>query len=38
MSSFQKPCIVDLKMGRQTYEPDAPLEKKNKEVHIHQVL
>ncbi|XP_063933685.1 inositol polyphosphate multikinase-like [Zophobas morio] len=30
-AGFQKPCIVDLKMGRQTYEPDAPLEKKNKE-------
>lgn len=30
--SFSKPCIMDIKMGTQTYEPDAPEEKKLREV------
>jgi len=28
---FEKPCVIDLKMGFRTYEPDAPLEKKTRE-------
>uniref|UniRef100_A0A7S3PVX9 Kinase n=1 Tax=Chaetoceros debilis TaxID=122233 RepID=A0A7S3PVX9_9STRA len=26
-SSFRHPCIIDLKVGKRTYEPDAPLRK-----------
>lgn len=26
-SDFTKPCVIDIKMGQQTYEPDAPAEK-----------
>lgn len=28
---FQKPCVIDLKMGYRTYEPDAPESKKERE-------
>ena len=31
-ANFRKPCVMDLKMGRQTYEPDAPDEKKTREI------
>jgi 1D-myo-inositol-tetrakisphosphate 5-kinase/inositol-polyphosphate multikinase len=27
-AGFQKPCVLDIKMGQNTYEPDATLEKK----------
>jgi len=27
-AGFQKPCVLDIKMGQTTYEPDATLEKK----------
>lgn len=30
-SSFCRPCVMDLKMGTQTYEPDASWEKQSKE-------
>lgn len=30
--TFYKPCVIDLKMGTQTYEPDADEAKKRKEV------
>jgi 1D-myo-inositol-tetrakisphosphate 5-kinase/inositol-polyphosphate multikinase len=26
-SNYKKPCVLDLKIGQRTYEPDAPLEK-----------
>jgi 1D-myo-inositol-tetrakisphosphate 5-kinase/inositol-polyphosphate multikinase len=29
---FSKPCVIDIKIGPQTYEPDAPEEKKAREV------
>jgi hypothetical protein len=29
--NFSKPCVMDLKMGTQTYEPDAPEEKRLRE-------
>ena len=28
---FSKPCVMDLKLGSQTYEPSAPLEKQKRE-------
>lgn len=28
---FKKPCVIDLKMGIHTYEPDAPVPKKKRE-------
>lgn len=31
--NFRKPCVIDLKMGRQTYEPNAP-ESKQKREHL----
>lgn len=31
-ANFRKPCVMDLKMGKQTYEPDAPDEKKIREI------
>jgi hypothetical protein len=30
-SHFSKPCVLDLKMGTETYEPDAPDDKKRRE-------
>jgi hypothetical protein len=30
-SQFSKPCVIDLKMGTHSYEPDAPKEKRNRE-------
>jgi hypothetical protein len=30
-SHFSKPCVLDLKMGTETYEPDAPEDKKLRE-------
>jgi hypothetical protein len=30
-ASFSKPCVMDIKMGTQTYEPDASSEKKRRE-------
>jgi hypothetical protein len=30
-SHFSKPCVLDLKMGTETYEPDAPQDKKLRE-------
>lgn len=30
--NFSKPCIMDVKMGTQSYEPDAPSDKKNREI------
>ena len=30
-SSFRRPCVMDIKMGTQTYEPDSSLEKQDKE-------
>lgn len=30
-SSFRRPCVMDLKIGTQTYEPDSSLEKQDKE-------
>lgn len=29
--NYQRPCVMDLKMGTQTYEPDAPLAKRDRE-------
>lgn len=29
--NFVRPCVIDIKMGTQTYEPDAPKEKKKRE-------
>lgn len=29
--NFSKPCAIDLKMGQQSYEPDAPLDKRERE-------
>lgn len=29
--NFKKPCVIDLKMGLQTFEPDAPSQKKIRE-------
>jgi len=39
-SNFSKPCVLDLKMGQRSYEPDAPLAKIDKEIgkYVHQVL
>jgi len=31
-SHFSKPCVLDLKIGTHTYEPDAPEEKKMREI------
>jgi 1D-myo-inositol-tetrakisphosphate 5-kinase/inositol-polyphosphate multikinase len=31
VARFSKPCVVDLKMGTQTFEPDAPSDKKIRE-------
>jgi len=31
-SNFSKPCVLDLKIGIKTYEPDAPEEKKMREM------
>ena len=31
-ANFRKPCVMDLKMGTQTYEPDASDEKKTREM------
>jgi 1D-myo-inositol-tetrakisphosphate 5-kinase/inositol-polyphosphate multikinase len=28
-SEYKKPCVLDLKIGQRTYEPDAPLEKQS---------
>jgi Inositol polyphosphate kinase len=38
-SSFCRPCVMDLKMGTQTYEPDASWEKQTKESskYVHQM-
>ena len=38
-SSFRRPCVMDLKMGTQTYEPDASWEKQTKESskYVHQM-
>lgn len=30
-AQFSKPCVIDLKVGTQTYEPSAPKEKKQRE-------
>ena len=30
-ANFKKPCVMDLKMGQQSYEPDAPAAKKERE-------
>lgn len=30
-ANFKKPCVIDLKMGLHTYEPDAPEQKKKRE-------
>ena len=30
-SNFVKPCVIDLKMGSQSYEPDATVEKRTRE-------
>mmetsp|Transcript_907 Transcript_907/g.2297 ORF Transcript_907/g.2297 Transcript_907/m.2297 type:complete len:437 (+) Transcript_907:584-1894(+) len=30
--NFSRPCVLDIKMGTQTYEPDAPKEKKSYEL------
>lgn len=30
--NFSKPCVMDLKVGSQTFEPDAPPEKKAREI------
>jgi hypothetical protein len=30
-TTFSKPCVMDLKMGTQTFEPDAPTEKRLRE-------
>jgi inositol-polyphosphate multikinase len=30
-STFQRPCILDIKVGTQTFEPDCKIEKKEKE-------
>mmetsp|Transcript_2086 Transcript_2086/g.2957 ORF Transcript_2086/g.2957 Transcript_2086/m.2957 type:complete len:443 (+) Transcript_2086:101-1429(+) len=29
--NFVKPCVMDLKMGQQTFEPDAPMDKRERE-------
>ena len=26
-ATFTRPCVIDIKMGRQTYEPSSPAEK-----------
>jgi len=31
-SRFSKPCVMDIKVGTETYEPDAPLEKQRREA------
>jgi 1D-myo-inositol-tetrakisphosphate 5-kinase/inositol-polyphosphate multikinase len=31
-ASFYKPCVMDLKMGTQSFEPDASAEKRQKEI------
>lgn len=31
-ANFSKPCVMDIKMGSQTYEPDAPEEKRLREI------
>jgi 1D-myo-inositol-tetrakisphosphate 5-kinase/inositol-polyphosphate multikinase len=31
-SNFRKPCVMDLKMGQKTFEPDAPPAKKAREI------
>lgn len=31
-ANFNRPCVMDLKMGTSTYEPDAPSDKKMKEL------
>lgn len=37
-ANFAKPCVIDIKMGTQTYEPDASTEKRNLErnKYVHQ--
>mmetsp|Transcript_44610 Transcript_44610/g.53999 ORF Transcript_44610/g.53999 Transcript_44610/m.53999 type:complete len:436 (-) Transcript_44610:24-1331(-) len=39
-ANFSKPCVLDLKMGQRSYEPDAPLDKIDKEIgkYAQQVL
>ena len=31
-AKFRRPCVMDIKMGTQTYEPDAPDAKKTREI------
>jgi hypothetical protein len=31
-SNYSKPCVIDLKLGTQTFEPDAPPEKQEREL------
>jgi 1D-myo-inositol-tetrakisphosphate 5-kinase/inositol-polyphosphate multikinase len=31
-ATFSKPCVVDIKMGTQSYEPDATKEKRDREI------
>lgn len=31
-ANFRKPCVMDIKMGSHTYEPDAPEEKRLREI------
>ncbi len=31
-SDFKEPCVVDIKMGKQTYEPNASIEKKRSQM------
>ena len=31
-SAYKNPCVLDLKMGRQTFEPDAPIKKRESQL------
>eukprot|EP00568_Trieres_chinensis_P014688 CAMPEP_0183321280 /NCGR_PEP_ID=MMETSP0160_2-20130417/68477_1 /TAXON_ID=2839 ORGANISM="Odontella Sinensis, Strain Grunow 1884" /NCGR_SAMPLE_ID=MMETSP0160_2 /ASSEMBLY_ACC=CAM_ASM_000250 /LENGTH=407 /DNA_ID=CAMNT_0025488183 /DNA_START=291 /DNA_END=1515 /DNA_ORIENTATION=+ len=35
-ANFSRPCAIDLKMGQQSYEPDAPLDKCEREIRKYQ--